>query len=102
MPTVKTEVLQVVDTTDWDLVVKICHHSYQITNLKTAEWSDLYRAIYAQSDGYGEKGYIPCQGYDWSGIRDSSDKARADMARVAREHLENLGVLALHVMERSF
>lgn len=31
--------------------------------------------IWALSDGYGEPGYVPEQGYDWSGIRDSSTEA---------------------------
>lgn len=28
--------------------------------------------IYSMQDGYGEIGYVPDQGYDWSGVRDSS------------------------------
>lgn len=32
-------------------------------------------AIWSCSDGYGEPGYVPEQGYDWSGIRDSSPAA---------------------------
>lgn len=31
--------------------------------------------IWSLSDGYGEPGFIPSQGYDWSGIRDSSTTA---------------------------
>lgn len=41
-------------------------------------------AIYAQSDGYGEVGYVPDQGYDWSGIRDSSPAAVERMWAAAR------------------
>lgn len=33
------------------------------------------QAIWAYSDGYGSPGFIPEQGYDWSGIRDSSTDA---------------------------
>jgi len=29
-------------------------------------------AIWALSDGYGTPGFVPAQGHDWSGIRDSS------------------------------
>lgn len=32
----------------------------------------LALAVYARSDGYGVEGLVPPQGYDWSGIRDSS------------------------------
>lgn len=38
-------------------------------------------AIWAESDGYGEAGYVPDQGYDWSGIRDSSPRAVEAMYR---------------------
>ena len=31
-------------------------------------------------DGYGEPGFIPPQGWDWSGIRDSSDEAKVKIA----------------------
>lgn len=43
--------------------------------------------IWDESDGYGEQGYIPCQGYDWSGIRDSSPEAWARMFAVAVKYL---------------
>lgn len=35
--------------------------------------------IWALSDGYGEPGYVPEQGYDWSGIRDSTPAAMRAM-----------------------
>lgn len=44
-------------------------------------WADS--KIWKLSNGYGEKGYIPCQGYDWSGIRDSSEDAIWQMTKVA-------------------
>lgn len=34
--------------------------------------SAIGEAIYALQDGYGIVGHVPPQGYDWSGIRDSS------------------------------
>jgi hypothetical protein len=39
--------------------------------------------LWSYSDGYGGEGYIPEQGYDWSGIRDSSPAAVARMFKVA-------------------
>lgn len=33
------------------------------------------RIIWSMQDGYGEPGYMPEQGYDWSGIRDSTPHA---------------------------
>lgn len=43
----------------------------------------LMRIIYAHSDGYGAQGYIPAQGYDWSGIRDSTPRAVEQMYELA-------------------
>lgn len=39
-------------------------------------------AIWAKSDGYGIEGFVPPQGYDWSGIRDSSRAAIRTMYAV--------------------
>lgn len=36
--------------------------------------------IWELSDGYGIPGYVPPQGHDWSGIRDSSPAAMMRMA----------------------
>lgn len=44
-------------------------------------WAD--NKIWKLSDGYGKKGYIPVQGYDWSGIRDSSNEAIWEMTYIA-------------------
>lgn len=46
-----------------------------------------FDAIWALQDGYGEAGYEPAQGYDWSGIRDSSPEAVAAMERVAKQYV---------------
>lgn len=44
-------------------------------------WVD--NKIWKFSDGYGKEGYIPVQGHDWSGIRDSSVGAIWEMTYVA-------------------
>ena len=44
-------------------------------------------AIWALQDGYGAPGSTPIQGYDWSGIRDSSPDAIAAMFAKAKELL---------------
>jgi hypothetical protein len=36
--------------------------------------ADIKR-LWSLSDGYGEQGFMPSQGLDWSGVRDSSDAA---------------------------
>ena len=49
-------------------------------------WSDTSEAgtarflrVWNLSDGYGYPGEVPPQGYDWSGIRDSTIEAVEDM-----------------------
>jgi hypothetical protein len=41
--------------------------------------TDAALVIWMYSDGYGAPGFIPEQGYDWSGIRDSSTDAIESM-----------------------
>lgn len=46
-------------------------------------WEDGHiTALYALADAYGEQGLVPEQGYDWSGVRDSSPAALAQMYRL--------------------
>lgn len=40
--------------------------------------------IWDLQDGYGEPGYTPDQGWDWSGIRDSTPEATVRMLAIAR------------------
>ena len=53
-------------------------------------WIDIARDtaaaddIWDLQDGYGEPGYTPDQGWDWSGIRDSTPEAKTRMLAVAR------------------
>jgi hypothetical protein len=42
----------------------------------------LLNRIWSLSDGYGEPGSVPAQGWDWSGIRDSTPAAVERMAAV--------------------
>ena len=48
-------------------------HQPMMSALYAADWSAA--RIWSESDGYGERGLVPDQGYDWSGIRDSSPAA---------------------------
>jgi hypothetical protein len=41
------------------------------------------RTLWELSDGYGPTGFVPPQGFDWSGIRDSSRREINAMAFVA-------------------
>ena len=48
-------------------------------------------------DGYGEQGFMPTQGWDWSGIRDSSDEAIINMANNIRRILNKYQVIIIRV-----
>lgn len=37
--------------------------------------ADMVFLLFSMQDGYGEAGYVPEQGFDWSGVRDSSIEA---------------------------
>lgn len=41
--------------------------------------------IWDHQDGYGMPGFVPTQGYDWSGVRDSSDDAVATIWTLLQE-----------------
>jgi hypothetical protein len=49
-------------------------------------WED--KRIWGLTDAYGDKGCIPSQGYDWSGVRDSSPESIWEMTDVAVKMLE--------------
>jgi len=47
--------------------------------------ANLWAICWEFTDAYGEVGFVPTQGYDWSGFRDSSDAAVAQMGRAIKE-----------------
>ena len=51
--------------------------------ISAIDWTN--RKIWKLSDAYGPPGYVPPQGFDWSGIRDSSEEAIWKMFEVAKE-----------------
>lgn len=64
-------------------------HSGMLKSIRDAVWNgqcpaSLFDAVWALSDGYGEQGFVPEQGYDWSAIRDSSLDAIEAMSEVVR------------------
>jgi len=84
----KTEKIAEMD--DWQLICAVCCPSFK-ADLPTNIENGVYDAVWAEQDGYGEKGYTPPQGYDWSGIRDSSEAATPRMAKAARDYLASKG-----------
>lgn len=49
--------------------------------------TEAFRRIWMLQDGYGEPGCTPPQGYDWSGIRDSTAATVKAMDSVAMEYV---------------
>lgn len=52
----------------------------------------IMEAIWNIQDGYGEPGFMPGQGWDWSGIRDSSELAQLEMGREVVRRLTAAGI----------
>lgn len=92
MATITSHRDHIKDLDDWKLILIFSHFSYKVRNLTNPEINNCYRKIWSHTDAYGEKGYIPPQGYDWSGIRDSSQNAKQNMAISLREYLKSISV----------
>lgn len=64
--------------------------------------NEILNKTWALQDGYGEPGFEPPQGWDWSGIRDSSDDAKvkivAEVKRILRKW--NIEIPAEKVAEK--
>jgi len=74
---------------DWhfqspDLTCPGCVTAPLMREIRDRAWDggERFDEVWACTDAYGEPGTIPHQGYDWSGIRDSSPGALRDMAEV--------------------
>jgi hypothetical protein len=78
---------------DRQLVGNYCHfNGAKRASLPESVRNTLDRAVWKLQDGYGEAGYTPVQGWDWSGIRDSSPQAFRNMAVVVEAILEAHGL----------
>lgn len=73
---------------------KLCHRYLYHSSQDMIVDETIYRSIFQKGDGYGELSIadLDNQGlwYDWSHIRDSSDKAVATMAGMLKEHFFKL------------
>lgn len=56
-------------------MMKVIRDAVWAAPASTPDAQDRFHRVWAKSDGYGEPGEVPVQGYDWSGIRDSSIEA---------------------------
>ena len=72
----------------WKELVALIHYSGEKREtISPADRRSLDAIAWRLQDGYGVAGYTPVQGWDWSGIRDSSRTAKATMIRAAEDLL---------------
>lgn len=71
---------------DWELIVAT-NCVVRATDLPVHVKQAVLMETWKYQDGYGTPGYTPSQGWDWSGIRDSSEIARKNMAAAIRRIL---------------
>jgi hypothetical protein len=77
---------------DWEFVCAYAHwDGERRKELNEATRKLLDRAVWAKQDGYGVAGYTPPQGWDWSGIRDSSPAGVRNMKAAIRRVLARSG-----------
>lgn len=79
---------------------RCARHRIMVRHIHTAVWhaepggteafADLFERVWAESNGYGAPGTVPSQGYDWSGIRDSTPSAIERMYAIAAEAIPQL------------
>ena len=87
----RTKSLDVAACPDWDLVLATNWTALQ-NDLQPEIEEEVLRATWEKQDGYGEPGRTPVQGWDWSGIRDSTPRARRKMAQAIRCVLKKHGI----------
>jgi hypothetical protein len=74
---------------DRKLVGEYCHfNGSKRASLPEMARNAMDKAVWKLQNGYGEPGYTPVQGWDWSGIRDSSAEAFRLMAEVVQATVE--------------
>src|SRR5581483_10532660 len=60
--------------------------------LETVVENEILNKTWKLQDGYGEVGFTPPQGWDWSGIRDSSDEAKVKIATEVKRILRKWNI----------
>jgi len=80
---------------DRELVCSVSHfNGERRKSLPEVVKNAIDNAVWNLQDGYGVAGYTPPQGWDWSGIRDSSPEAFRNMAVVVTALLKAHGLKA--------
>lgn len=109
-PKIKTRLRQsdIASRSDWQLVCDFARLRvtgiYALGHAQSASQTrkvveHINKRIWALQDGYGCAGFTPVQGWDWSGIRDSTEGARKRMGVEVRRLLNVAGVTKYTVEE---
>ncbi|MGO8750607.1 MAG: hypothetical protein ACLQNE_32055 [Thermoguttaceae bacterium] len=92
----KTKTIEVATCPDWDLVLATNWTALQ-HDLKPEVEEEVLVAVWEKQDGYGVPGFNPPQGWDFSGIRDSTPRAKRNMAKAVRRVLKKHGIASVTV-----
>ena len=79
----QTKTLEIATCSDRDLIFAVNWHGVE-NDLSQALRIALRGECWRKQNGYGKRGYTPPQGWDWSGIRDSTTYAQGEMAKSLR------------------
>ena len=79
----QNKTLEIATCSDRDLIFAVNWHGVE-NDLSQILRTALIGACWRKQDGYGKPGHTPPQGWDWSGIRDSTTKAQGEMAKTIR------------------
>ena len=97
----KTKTLEVATCSDWDLVLATNWAALK-SDLSPEVEKEVLEATWRKQDGYGKPGFRPPQGWDWSGIRDSSSQAKGNMAKAIRKVLGKHRITAITVIYEDY
>lgn len=95
-PGMKSRMVDVETCSNWALVCVVNWGSAK-HDLPPDIEKELMDKSWAMQDGYGEVGYTPPQGWDWSGIRDSTDEAQRNIAEMLRKELLARNIRHIHL-----
>ena len=92
-----TKTIVIDKATSWELILLFNRFDPQVSK---AIRDKMFLLTWELQDGYGEPGFTPIQGWDWSGIRDSSDKAKRKIGSCIRSFLKINKIKSITYKER--
>lgn len=92
MTTTAPKTIKINPNGSWELVCALNAPSFRTTNVPENIANAIMYGVWHRQDGYGETGFTPPQGWDWSGIRDSSHHAKNSIASFCAQELLRIGI----------